>query len=343
VCPPGPFDGRLDKRFWAGTPETDLFVDILGDPPAHPVPPFATRAMLRWDDQALYVAARLEEPHLWATLTEHDSIVYHDNDFEAFLSPTGDSHDYYELEVNALGTVFDLHLARPYKDGGPADHGWNCRGLRVGIHLEGTLNDPRDTDRGWSLELAIPWASLDRHARADRPAGRPPRAGDAWRLNFSRVQWDLDVVKDAKSGVAYRKRPDTPEHNWVWSPQGIVDMHRPEMWGELVFVDERDAGQVALADSRDWTAYDWLHAVYYAQRRFHRVLRRWAGSLTELRSGIAGSDIVPIAPAPPPGYTGEVQLDAAAGWIAFARPVAGGPGLCIRGDARVQPAPPVTI
>ncbi len=26
-----------------------------------------------------------------------------------------------------------------------------------------------------------------------------------------------------------------PEDNWVWSPQGVVDMHRPEKWGEVIF------------------------------------------------------------------------------------------------------------
>jgi len=40
-----------------------------------------------WDDECLYIAAEMEEPHLWATLTEHDSIIFHDNDFEVFLDP----------------------------------------------------------------------------------------------------------------------------------------------------------------------------------------------------------------------------------------------------------------
>lgn len=26
-----------------------------------------------------------------------------------------------------------------------------------------------------------------------------------------------------------------PEDNWVWSPQGGVNMHRPELWGEVLF------------------------------------------------------------------------------------------------------------
>ena len=32
--------------------------------------------------------------------------------------------------------------------------------------------------------------------------------------------------------------PSQPEEdNWVWSPQGRVDMHQPEHWGYLQFAD----------------------------------------------------------------------------------------------------------
>ena len=54
-----------------------------------------------WDDQFFYVGAELEEPHVWATLTERDSVIFHDNDFEVFIDPDGDTHLYYELEMNA--------------------------------------------------------------------------------------------------------------------------------------------------------------------------------------------------------------------------------------------------
>jgi hypothetical protein len=54
-----------------------------------------------------------------------------------------------------------------------------------------------------------------------------------WRINFSRVEWKLDV-KDGR----YVKVPDTKEDNWVWSPQFVVDMHRPRMWGCVEFVGD---------------------------------------------------------------------------------------------------------
>jgi hypothetical protein len=217
-------DGRLDKPFWASAEWTADFVDILGD--AGPRPRLRTRAKLLWDDEYLYVGADMEEPDVWATLTERDAIVFHDNDFEVFLDPDDDRQDYLEIEVNALGTIFDLRLERPYRDGGPAHHDWDCDGLLVAVHVAGTLNDPRDSDEGWSVELAIPFAAVAPYSRVPCP----PRPGDAWRLNFSRVQWST-VIEDGCT----RKLPDTPEDNWVWTPMGLVDMHLPERWGWLDF------------------------------------------------------------------------------------------------------------
>src|SRR5262245_6880386 len=92
VCPkavgPVAVDGRPDDAAWRDVPWTDDFVDIEGD--ARPKPRFRTRAKMAWDDRYLYVAAELEEPHVWATLTGHDAVIFHDNDFEVFIDPDGD-------------------------------------------------------------------------------------------------------------------------------------------------------------------------------------------------------------------------------------------------------------
>lgn len=183
-----------------------------------------------WDETWLYVAAELEEPHVWATLTERNSVIFHDNDFEIFLNPSCDARNYYEFEINALNTVWDLLLRVPYREGGTADSDWCIRGLRTAVHVDGTLNDPSDVDRGWSVEVAMPFAAFDQH----EGARCPPRAGDEWLVNFSRVEWDTRIV-DGR----YRKIEGRAEHNWVWSPMGLIDMHLPLRWGVVRFVDDR--------------------------------------------------------------------------------------------------------
>ncbi|MGV2336524.1 MAG UNVERIFIED_CONTAM: hypothetical protein LVR18_21260 [Planctomycetaceae bacterium] len=58
-----------------------------------------------------------------------------------------------------------------------------------------------------------------------------PAEGDIWRMNFSRVQWPAETA-----GLKYRTPAGAREDNWVWSPQGVVDMHRPATWGRVKFV-----------------------------------------------------------------------------------------------------------
>jgi hypothetical protein len=216
-------DGVLDDPAWKNAPWTDLFVDIQG--PSRPAPRFKTRARMLWDDQYLYVAAELEEPDVWATLTQHDSVIFHDNDFEVFLNPTGDGLKYFEFELNALNTGWDLFLPKRYLDGGKADNSWEIPGLKTAVHIDGTLNDPSDRDRGWTLEIAFPWSAFEERSGKGRPS-----PGDQWRINFSRVEWRVQAT-DGR----YVKLPGR-EDNWVWSPQGAINMHLPEHWGFVRFL-----------------------------------------------------------------------------------------------------------
>ena len=263
-------DGRLTDISWQDAPWTDAFADIRG--PDWPEPGFRTRAKLLWDDDYLYIAAMLEEEHVWGTLTEKNSIIFYDNDFEIFIDPDGDNHNYYEFEVNALNTIWELTLAKPYKDGGPATHGTNIDGLRSAVHVEGSLNAPFDTDVYWSVEVAIPWAGLARY----NTGNTPPSAGDRWRIGFSRVQWQHEIADGG-----YRKVPDTPEDNWVWSPQGIVDMHRPERWGFVQFSTQAP-GTDSFVPDPTLPARDVAMEVYHAQKGFREKNDAWAQSLGEL-------------------------------------------------------------
>ncbi len=310
---PPQIDGRHDDAAWQSAPWTDEFVDIEGDP--RPRPRFKTRAKMLWDDAYFYIAAQIEEPHVWGTLTEHDSVIFHDNDFEVFVDPDGDNHEYYEFEINALGTGWDLFLPRPYKDGGYAENRWEMPGLLTAIDVEGTLNDPTDRDTGWSVEIAMPWAALREYAH--RPA--PPRDGDQWRVNFSRVEWQAEI-EDGK----YRKVPDTREDNWVWSPQGIVDMHRPERWGSVQFSTARP-GEATFRPDPAMDARNALLEVYHHQKAFHEKHGRWADNLNDLGVKLA----VPVRLLSKDGrFRATIDIAGEGGQTAWS----------IRHDSRLRPA-----
>lgn len=237
-------DGRLSESSWQKAESTTPFVDISGEGFAKPC--YETTAKMLWDDEYLYVSAVLQEPDIKARLTQRDTIIYYDNDFEVFLDPDGDGHNYFEIETNARGVIFDLMLDRPYRSRGNFMIQWDCPGLKVAIHRDGTLNKSKDKDKLWSVEMAIPHKALTMNFT------NPLQAGNYWRLNFSRVQW-------LKAGG--------PEENWVWSPTGKIDMHMPDRWGFLYFSGHTVGGaKESFRYPYNMEVYKLLWAMFNAQQ-----------------------------------------------------------------------------
>lgn len=244
-------DGRLDEASWLKAAPTAPFVDISGE--GFPAPKYETTAKMLWDDEFLYVGAVLEEDNIRARLTQRDTIIYYDNDFEVFIDPESDGHNYFEIETNARGVVFDLMLDKAYRSGGNFMVQWDCPGLKLAVHPEGTLNKPGDKDRCWSVEMAIPHKALTMNF------DNPLKAGNCWRINFSRVQW---------------LKEKGPEENWVWSPTGKIDMHMPDRWGYLLFsANEVGTAQTEWAYPFDQAVYKLLWAMFYAQQENHAKQR----------------------------------------------------------------------
>ncbi|MBI9072586.1 MAG: carbohydrate-binding family 9-like protein [Melioribacteraceae bacterium] len=273
-------DGSAFEESWIDAPWSDSFIDIEGL--KKPLPYYDTKIKMLWDDAYLYFYAELEEEHIWANLRERDVEIYHDNDFEIFIDPDGDTHNYFELEVNALKTIWDLLLVKPYRDGRDvAIDAYDMRGIKVGVKIKGTLNDPSDKDLGWSVEIAIPWKTISEL----HTAATPPKDGDQWKLNFSRVQWKTDI----KNGKYYKQRDKKtkkklPEHNWVWSPQGIIAMHYPEMWGIVEFsykVSNLNQPQIEISETEKAKWY--LRKIYYKLRTFSASNKGFPNNLSILK------------------------------------------------------------
>ncbi|WP_158795574.1 carbohydrate-binding family 9-like protein [Pedobacter sp. L105] len=270
-------DGDISDKLWSNVPWTDNFTDIEGD--KQPAPYFNTRLKMMWDKNYLYIAAEVKDPHVWANVKKHDEVVFQDNDFEIFIDPNNHAHQYFEIEVNAINTIWDLFLPKPYRNNGGGLASWEALGMRSAVRVQGTLNNPSDTDKGWTVEMAIPFSAL-RMGNGNMAA---PQDGESWRINFSRVEWGT-TVKDGH----YVKNTDSlgknlPEHNWVWSPQGLINMHYPERWGYLKF-SAAPIGQVQppfeLPYAEKQRNYLWL--VYYRQKEYLEKQGKYAVTLEEL-------------------------------------------------------------
>jgi len=266
-------DGKAEEKVWEAAPFSESFIDIEGVK----IPKYDTRVKMLWDDENLYFYAELKEPHIWATLKQRDTVIFYNNDFEIFIDPDGDTHNYYEFEMNALNTVWDLLLVKPYRESAPVVDSWDIQGLQTAVSINGTLNDPTDTDKSWSVEIAMPWEVLK-----EASGSNDVPADNFWRINFSRVNWDHDL-----DGSTYSRKKDAsgkflPEYNWVWSPQGVINMHEPEHWGYVYFSTKPVSEEVAFTIPQDEQIRWKLYEFYRAQKAYFSENKMWATSLDAL-------------------------------------------------------------
>ncbi|TMW55254.1 hypothetical protein Poli38472_013145 [Pythium oligandrum] len=287
VVPRLKIDGRVDKEEWSHVPWSDAFVDIEGvvkKPTVYPL----TRMKMMYDDQHLYIAAELVEKQIWGTILEKNATMYHENDFEVFLNPDGSRHNYYELELNCLNTIWELVLNKPYKDGYSIKNPYNLEHVQTAVYVDGVTNDPQVECTKWSVEVCYRLSEL---VQFDRLRERPARAGDVWRVNFSRVQYQLMTVLDEETNeLQYAKVPDTREDNIVWAPTGVIDIHRPEKWGFVLFSSASDEHEGILELNKAMETFlceqiameQILDTIYYDQRTFHATHENYAESLEEL-------------------------------------------------------------
>lgn len=238
-------DGQLDEPAWKDAETSLRFVDLITGRPTR----LNTRVRILWDEDNLYVGYEIEEPRVRAHLTAHNDPIYSENDVELFIA--GDDA-YYEFEINARNTVYEAFFIweRAYTAGGFAAnpefaranlqsfdgvgfHGhprgprlgqfnWRFPGLRTAVHVQGTLNDDTDQDRGWTAEIALPWRGFQWLSKSgQRPT--PPRDGDEWRMDFSRFN------------TAKEPPPAKDSGGWALSPHGVWDSHVPECFARVRF------------------------------------------------------------------------------------------------------------
>jgi len=245
-------DGDLAKAAWRDARHSPRFVDMVSGEPAL----YDTRVACQWDDERFYVAYWVEEPQVRATLTERDSFIWKDNDVELFVA--GDDC-YYELEINALGTVYEAffvwqdalvrgsRLERAGFDplarnvdmlGGFQDASrwgkhprgrryafldFDLAGLETAVRVDGSINDPATTDRGWTVEMALPWTSL---AVLFDGRALPPREGEILRCDFSRFE-----------ALRVHGKPLAENPGMSLNPHGVYDSHIPESFSVVHFTD----------------------------------------------------------------------------------------------------------
>ncbi len=173
-----------------------------------------THARLLWDDTNLYVAYEVEDTDIVAQFTERDAWVYRDDTVELFLNVRPSQiAGYYGIEVNVRGAMMDYFCAYS-ADAQYYIKRFQMEGVKIAIQIDGTLNQREDKDRGWTVEMAIPWENFSDMAK-------PPQAGTVFTANLNR--WD---------GVEPNRRLSV----WADSKLNWPHPHAPAQFGDLVFV-----------------------------------------------------------------------------------------------------------
>jgi hypothetical protein len=253
---PPRIDGVLDD-IWDRAPWSEPFGRIGGGVrDGH-----GTRVALLWDDAHLYAAYRVVDPDVRASSTmHHDQVYMTDDDVEIFVEGDG---GYYELGVNAINTVYEyrwtwvqslveradwagveelfklpdfLYYTARHGErlGRVGDMDFDLPGLRHAVQVSGTLNWPHDVDEGWTAEFAIPWTGLATIGRTRQPF--PPMPGDTIRIQAYRAQHDWNNP-ERTARLSQGWPGATPFEGHTWSAMGNGNVHNPERWVPVRFLD----------------------------------------------------------------------------------------------------------
>jgi hypothetical protein len=161
----------------------------------------------RFDEAGLYVGAVVTDPQLEATKVLEDELWLEDgiefmvdtaHDREHGTLPRSDDYKFIVTALNARGTAWGG--VRPH-------HAWDAE-IESAVVVDGTMNQTTDADRGYTVELRIPW----------RVGLVAPEVGVGWGLNVK--------INDRYAGQT---------RSSIWRPDG--GFNNPADAGTLLFAD----------------------------------------------------------------------------------------------------------
>ena len=213
-------DGKLDEDDWTSSQSTGPFVQTMSGEAGL----FPASARVLYDDQRLYVGYEVRDDHLKSSFTKTDEHLWEQDCVELMVDPDGDGKNYFEVQVAPTGVVFDTRYDARRRPQPFGDLAWSSNPVAK-VALDGKVNDD-DEDRGYTVELAIPWSAF---AAGGTPAS-PPDAGATWRMNF----FVMDAREKGQRAVG-------------WSPPLVGDFHTLGRFGRVVFPQAAAAAAATAA------------------------------------------------------------------------------------------------
>ena len=208
-----------DRAIWQQAKFIDNFL-VPGVGPGR-TPKTSTKAKLLWDREYLYFYAEMEDHDLLVKVREHQGMVWTSDVFELFFKPADGKPAYYEFEVNPVNAT--LELAFPERDPNAFVRVRDNTHIdfKTVVKVDGTINNPADDDKGWSVEGRIPWKDL-------AMTGGRPNPGEIWKLNLCRMDYTTGQPRQELSSCA---------------PLTKSEFHRWEDYTPLLFVGPEHAAK----------------------------------------------------------------------------------------------------
>lgn len=174
-------DGKLDEETWKHALKIDRFYNKFVSTDPESFAPASTQAVayLAWDNKNLYLAADIEDMDIVSGTKGRDAILWRQDVLEIFIKPQKDSFHYYELEFSPYGDILDIFWpSRALRSQFATCVKWNAD-ISCVAKAKGTINNWRDKDEGWTVEVSIPLAAFSETTQ-------PPKPGDTWTFTIAK-------------------------------------------------------------------------------------------------------------------------------------------------------------
>lgn len=200
-------DGRIDEEAWKNVAPITTF-NVYSPKNAENLSP--TEARILWDSENLYLAIFCADLDIWSYSDEPDAELWLGDVAEFFVKPDHDSPTYYEFVVAPNGTLFDACYPSRGAGGFRRFKGWSSN-ARVAVDVDGTDGDCSDSDKGYTMEMAIPLSAFQ--------GGVSPAESVVWTFGICRC--DYSKLYDAP--LRLMTMFQTPSHGFHFY-EGYADL-----------------------------------------------------------------------------------------------------------------------
>lgn len=215
-------DGKLDETAWKSTPGYEL---VRSDNYSN-LPPLTARCIAAdpyekavvkflYDDQYLYVGCTLSDSDVTAYGEKDQDRLFRWGDLLEIFLFSADGGCYWEI----YGTPNNRKSCFFYPGGG-MNGVWYCfspvhlmKEMKIAARVSGTINDHRDIDKGWDVEMRIPLREI-------AAKGIPFASGQNWRIMAARYNFGarLNLFQNA-----------------TWPKLPAANFHLREYYAPVVF------------------------------------------------------------------------------------------------------------